>query len=76
MSDTCHFQVRRLGGSVVLIGLLLGGFVDSWFLLISAFAGANLVQSSFTDVCPAERFLPACGPEAGADANATESASD
>ena len=60
MVDSCHFQVRRLGGSVVLLGLLLGVFVDSWFLAISAFVGINLVQSSFTDFCPAERLLPAC----------------
>lgn len=68
MSDSCHFQVRRLGGSVVLLGLALGVFVDSWFLAISAFAGLNLVQSSFTDFCPAERFLPGCGATAGVDA--------
>jgi hypothetical protein len=74
MSDTCHFQVRRLGGSVVLLGLLLGTFVDPWFLAISAFAGLNLVQSSFTDTCPAERFLPACGSEA--DAGVAEPAHD
>jgi hypothetical protein len=61
MANTCHFQVRRLGGVVVLLGLLLGVLVDPWFLAISAFAGVNLVQSSFTDFCPAERFLPACG---------------
>jgi hypothetical protein len=70
MVSTCHFQVRRLGGSVVLLGLLLGVFVDSWFLAISAFTGVNLVQSSFTDFCPAERFLPACrsaGPDPAAD---------
>jgi len=66
MANTCHFQVRRLGGSVVLLGLLLGVLVDPWLLAISAFAGVNLVQSSFTDFCPAERFLPACGA-AGTD---------
>jgi hypothetical protein len=66
MTDLCHFQVRRLGGTVVLLGLVLGVFVNSWFLAISAFAGVNLIQSSFTDFCPAERFLPACGRNADA----------
>ena len=61
MVSTCHFQVRRLGGSVVLLGLLLGVGVDPWFVALSAFAGINLVQRSVTDFCPAERFLPACG---------------
>jgi len=64
MPSSCHFQVRRLGGTVVLLGLVLGVFVNSWFLVISAFAGLNLLQSSFTDFCPAERFLPACGRNA------------
>jgi hypothetical protein len=74
MAETCHFQVRRLGGTVVLLGLALGVFVDSWFLAISAFTGLNLVQSSFTDFCPAERFLPACGRDV--DTGASEPASN
>jgi len=51
----------------VLLGLVLGVFVNSWFLAVSAFAGLNLVQSSFTDFCPAERFLPGCEATAGVD---------
>jgi hypothetical protein len=65
MPDACHFQVRRLGGTVVLIGLVLGVLVNQWFLAISAFAGLNLLQSSFTDFCPAEYFLPGCSGEGG-----------
>jgi len=65
MVDTCHLQVRRLGGTVVLIGLALGILVNQWFLAVSAFAGLNLLQSSFTDFCPAERFLPDCRTEQG-----------
>jgi hypothetical protein len=68
MVESCHYQVRRLGGTVVLVGLALGVFVHPWLLAISAFAGANLVQSSFTDVCPAEYLLPACGCETDASA--------
>lgn len=47
--------VRRLAGTVVLVGFLLGWFVNEWFFLLDAFAGANLLQSSFSGFCPPER---------------------
>lgn len=56
----CQLQVRRLAGSMTLLGLTLGVIVSQWFLLIIAFVGLNLIQSSFTDVCPAEQLLPGC----------------
>lgn len=46
--------VRALAGTIVLTGLGLGWTVDSLFYLLSAFAGANLLQSAFTGICPAE----------------------
>jgi hypothetical protein len=53
--------VRRVAGIVILTGFLLGWFVDGLFYLVVAFAGANLLQSSFTGFCPPEilheRFL-------------------
>lgn len=61
MGKTCQLQVRRLAGSVALLGLALGVAVSRWFLLVVAFVGLNLIQSSFTDACPAERLLPGCG---------------
>ena len=56
MTRQCDRFVRRVAGSVVLIGFLLGWFVNEWFFLIDAFAGVNLLQSTFTGVCP-PRFL-------------------
>jgi hypothetical protein len=67
MAETCHFQVRRLGGTVVLLGVALGALVHPWFLVVAAFAGLNLVQSSFTDFCPAEYVLPDCGAGTATD---------
>jgi hypothetical protein len=67
MAETCHFQVRRLGGTVVLFGVALGALVHPWFLVVAAFAGLNLVQSSFTDFCPAEYVLPGCGAGTATD---------
>ena len=44
--------------TVASIGL--AQIVHPWLVGIAAFAGLNLLQSSFTGVCPAERLLPGC----------------
>ena len=44
--------VRLLAGTVTLAGVALAHFVDPWWLLLPAFAGANLIQSVFTGFCP------------------------
>ena len=46
--------VRRLAGTVVLVSLALGSFVDQLVYLLGALVGANLIQSPFPGVCPAE----------------------
>lgn len=46
--------VRRVAGVVTLGSLALGYFVHDGFFLLTAFAGANLLQSSFTGICPPE----------------------
>ena len=48
--------VRMLAGTVILGGFLLGWFVNEFFYLIDAFAGLNLLQSSFTGFCPPEKI--------------------
>lgn len=68
MGKACQLQVRRLAGVISLLGLVLGVAVSRWFLLIVGFVGLNLVQSSFTDICPAEKLLPGCGAADRADA--------
>lgn len=49
--------VRRIAGVFVLVSLALAWLVSPWWLLFTAFVGANLVQSSFTRSCPLERML-------------------
>ena len=54
--------IRIMAGSFILISLALGVaasplFVSVHFLWLTAFVGANLLQSSFTGFCPAERVL-------------------
>jgi len=44
-------QVRIAAGSLVLIGTLLGLFVDPLFLVLSGFIGAGLVFAGITDTC-------------------------
>lgn len=50
-------MIRRVAGSMVLAGLALGWWVHPGWLLLSAFVGVNLLQSSFTGICPLESFL-------------------
>ena len=45
--------VLTFAGCVVLLGLTLGTYVNSYGYLLSAFAGFNLIQASFTGFCPA-----------------------
>lgn len=49
--------IARFAGAFVLISLALGWFVHPAWLLFTAFVGANLLQSSFTGLCPLERIL-------------------
>ncbi|MFB6144020.1 MAG: DUF2892 domain-containing protein [Candidatus Nanohaloarchaea archaeon] len=46
--------MRRLIGSMVLLGFLGGWFINEWIYLFIAFIGLNMIQSSFTDFCPPE----------------------
>jgi hypothetical protein len=47
-------MVRRLAGTFVIISLLLAWKVSPWWLVLNAFVGVNLLQSSFTGFCPPE----------------------
>ena len=46
-------SVRGLAGALILVSVGLGWWVHAGFLLFTAFVGANLLQSAFTDTCPA-----------------------
>lgn len=45
--------LRLLAGFMVLLSLGLTVYVDGRFLWLTAFVGANLLQSAFTGWCPA-----------------------
>jgi rhodanese-related sulfurtransferase len=44
-------QVRIAAGLLVLTGVLLGYFLNPWFIGLSAFVGAGLVFAGITDFC-------------------------
>lgn len=53
--------IRVLAGSMVLLGTALAWRVGPWWLLLPAFAGANLIQSAFTGFCPPTLLLRKLG---------------
>lgn len=44
-------MIRGIAGTLVLVSLLLGVYVSQNWLWLTAFVGANLLQSSFTNWC-------------------------
>jgi hypothetical protein len=57
--------VMRFAGTVVLASLLLAHFVSPNWLWLTAFVGANLLQSSFTGFCPLALVLKRLGIKPG-----------
>ncbi len=57
--------VLAFAGSVILASLLLAHYVSADWLWLTAFVGANLLQSSFTGFCPLAKILKAMGLQAG-----------
>ncbi len=53
--------LRLLAGSIVLLSAGLAVYVDRNFLWLTAFVGANLLQSAFTKWCPAIWFFRKIG---------------
>lgn len=63
---TTERLVRIFAGTFVLLSLALGVaasplFVNANFLWLTAFVGANLLQSGFTRFCPLEMILRRLG---------------
>jgi hypothetical protein len=63
--------VRLVAGSLILLSLALGIpgspiYVSQWFLAITAFVGANLLQSALTKWCLMETIMRKLGARPGA----------
>ena len=53
--------LRLIAGIVVLTSVGLAQFVSPWWLLLTAFAGINLLQSGFSNWCPMVWILEKLG---------------
>lgn len=62
---TVECALRLLAGVVVLLSLALAHFVSPYWLLLTAFVGLNLLQSAFTNWCPAMTIFRALGLKDG-----------
>jgi len=68
---TTERLVRVFAGLFVLVSLALGAsespfYVSGHWLWLTAFVGANLLQSGFTRFCPLEAILERLGVRKGA----------
>ncbi|GAA4363076.1 DUF2892 domain-containing protein [Nocardioides caricicola] len=57
--------VLALAGTITLLSALLATLVSPWWLLLTAFVGINLLQSSITGFCPAAIIFKALGLRSG-----------
>ncbi|ABE41419.1 YgaP family membrane protein [Rhodopseudomonas pseudopalustris] len=57
--------VLAFAGTVVLVSLALGWLVSPYWLLLTAFAGFNMIQASFTGFCPAAIVFKKLGVKSG-----------
>jgi len=57
--------VLAFAGFVVLLGLALGTYVNAYWYLLTAFAGLNMIQASFTGFCPAAMAFKKLGVHDG-----------
>lgn len=62
---TIDRAVLAMAGTMVLLSLLLAHFVNPLWLWLTAFVGANLLQSAFTGFCPLAAILRRLGVRPG-----------
>lgn len=58
---TVQRWIRVIAGTFVLASLVLGVYVDKYWLLFTAFVGINLFQYGFTNWCLMEVILKKAG---------------
>jgi hypothetical protein len=50
---TVERAVRAMAGVVILLSMALAHYVSPYWYFLTAFVGLNLLQSAFTNWCPA-----------------------
>jgi hypothetical protein len=62
---TIDSAVLSFAGFMVLLSALLVWLFSPWWLLLTLFVGANMMQASVTGVCPAAMIFKALGAQPG-----------
>lgn len=57
--------IFRFAGGIILLSLVLSQLHHPAWLWLTAFVGANLLQSSFTGFCPVAKILKPLGVKPG-----------
>ena len=65
-SPTIDQWVFRIAGTMVLVSLILSQLHSVYWMGLTAFVGANLLQSSYTGFCPLAVLLRRLGVKPGA----------
>jgi len=60
-------MVLAFAGSFILASIVLSVVFSLYWLLFTAFVGANLLQSAFTGFCPLAKILKALGAKPSGD---------
>ena len=58
--------VFRIAGIFILVSLVLSQLSSVYWLWLTAFVGANMLQASFTGFCPLAKLLAKVGIQSGA----------
>ena len=62
---TTDRAVLFFAGFLTLLSAVLVWLVSPWWLLLTAFIGANMMQASITGFCPAAMVFKAVGTKPG-----------
>jgi hypothetical protein len=57
--------ILALAGTLTLLSASLAATISPWWLLLTAFVGANQIQASISGICPAAAILRRFGMQAG-----------
>ncbi|MES9898198.1 MAG: DUF2892 domain-containing protein [Sedimenticola sp.] len=61
--------VRLFAGLMILLSIALTYYVDPYWVALTIFVGANLLQSGFTNICPLSSILKKMGIPEGVSCN-------
>ena len=64
---TINNAVMAMAGFMVLLSVALTYYVSPYWMALTIFVGANLLQSAFTGLCPAASVFRALGLKTSSD---------